>query len=132
MWLLLFPVLALAGCSSKKDDPAPLPGRWTLSTMHVVEKDANGQLLQDYTLTGKSGDYLLLTDVLFQEYSNSQLNFEMPYTRAVNILTLKALVEHLNQTREIRELSASKLVLSYDRAAIVQGQSAKIEATYTR
>ncbi|GAA4009073.1 hypothetical protein GCM10022408_21520 [Hymenobacter fastidiosus] len=132
MWLLLLPLLALAACSTKKDDPAPLPGHWNLATMHVVEKDANGQLLLDYTLTGKSGDYIHLTDVLFQEYNNSQLNFEMPYTRAANTITLKAPVEHLNQTREIRELSANKLVMSYVRPVIAQGNSATIEATYTR
>jgi len=123
----------LAACSSKTTDPAPLPGRWNLQSQNISNVDATtGLTMMNYTVNGKAGDYLEITDTKLDEYTDGQLAFTAPYTRNGNTLSMQGTTPRTDLSREIKELSANRLVLNYKLPVIVANQSVKIVATYTR
>ena len=129
--LTLLTGILLAACEGPES--ATLPGRWNLVSAHIVQKDVTTNVVvHDYILQGKSGDYLALSDTLYQEFSGNRLNFEMPYAHQGNTITLKGIIKRMDQTREIRKLTADRLVLFHKSNVIILNQSLDIEATYSR
>ncbi|MCR5889980.1 hypothetical protein LRS06_19830 [Hymenobacter sp. J193] len=133
-WTLLAAVVTLAACDAKKDEePAPITGRWNLVTQHSMYTDAtSGATLQELNQPGAAGDYLNLSATTLNEYRADMLSFTMDYTRDGNTLTLQSPSPRINYSREIIELTGSKLVLRYKLPAIVMNQVVTINATYSR
>ncbi|HEX8330652.1 MAG TPA: hypothetical protein VF629_24190 [Hymenobacter sp.] len=124
---------ALVSCEDKKPPPAALPGRWNLTSQHVTNTDATtGQVVADYHRTGTSGDYVAISASTFEEYSGGQLSFTAPYVKNGNTIIMTGITPRTDYSREIKELTSKKLVLSHKLPAIVNNQSVAIESTYSQ
>ncbi|AHJ97945.1 hypothetical protein Hsw_2350 [Hymenobacter swuensis DY53] len=135
VWAVLFSLTTLTACGSKEeeDEPAPLPGRWTLVTQHSVNTDAStGQIITEQHQPGTAGDYLEVSTSTFEEYRGNQLHFTAPYTYSRPTISMQGTNPRTDLSREVRELTSRKLVLYYQLPAIVMNQKVTIEATYSR
>ena len=130
---VLLSIGTLTACNDSKDEPAPLPGRWSLVTQHITNTDATtGQVIIEFDQAGKAGDYLDVSASTFEEHRDKQLYFTAPYTYSPPTISMQSTNPRTDLSREVRELTSHKLVLHYKLPAIVLNQQVTFEATYSR
>ena len=131
-WTILSSMGILTACNNQ-GEPAPLPGRWSLVTEHIINTDATtGQILLEYDKAGTAGDYLKISATTFEEYRDNRLSFSIPYTYSNPIITLQGPIPRMDRSLQVRQLTNRKLVLHYQLPAIVLNQQVTIDPTYSR